>query len=63
MAPIAIIAIGEVLLLICGEIDLSVGFIYTFAPFVMLFAIDVLPLPGVAGDHPRAWSPGWWPAG
>src|SRR5271155_1648382 len=25
MAPIAIIAIGEVLLLICGEIDLSVG--------------------------------------
>jgi simple sugar transport system permease protein len=37
MAPIAIIAIGEVLLLICGEIDLSVGFIYTFAPFVMFF--------------------------
>jgi simple sugar transport system permease protein len=36
-APIAIIAIGEVMLLICGEIDLSVGFIFTFAPFVMFF--------------------------
>jgi simple sugar transport system permease protein len=37
-APIAIIAVGEVFLLICGEIDLSVGFIYTFAPFLMYFA-------------------------
>ena len=37
-APIAIIAIGEVFLLICGEIDLSVGFIYTLAPFIMFFA-------------------------
>jgi simple sugar transport system permease protein len=47
MAPIAIIAIGEVLLLICGEIDLSVGFIYTFAPFVMLFAITDYHLPSL----------------
>lgn len=31
----AIIAAGEVMLLICGEIDLSVGFIYTLAPIVM----------------------------
>jgi simple sugar transport system permease protein len=38
MFPIAVIAIGEVFLLICGEIDLSVGFIYMFAPFVMYFA-------------------------
>jgi simple sugar transport system permease protein len=37
-APIAIIAVGEVFLLICGEIDLSVGFIYTLAPFIMYFA-------------------------
>jgi simple sugar transport system permease protein len=36
-APIAIIGIGEVMLLICGEIDLSVGFIFTFSPFVMYF--------------------------
>ena len=47
MAPIAIIAIGEVLLLICGEIDLSVGFIYTLAPFVMLFAIDDYHVPSL----------------
>jgi simple sugar transport system permease protein len=37
MAPIAIIGIGEVLLLICGEIDLSVGFVFTMAPFMMFF--------------------------
>jgi simple sugar transport system permease protein len=47
MAPIAIIAIGEVLLLICGEIDLSVGFIYTFSPFVTLFAIDDYHIPSL----------------
>ena len=47
MAPIAIIAIGEVLLLICGEIDLSVGFIYTLAPFVTLFAIDDYHIPSL----------------
>jgi simple sugar transport system permease protein len=36
-APIIIIALGEVLLLICGEIDLSVGFVIGFAPFFMYF--------------------------
>jgi simple sugar transport system permease protein len=45
MAPIAITAIGEVLLLICGEIDLSVGFIYTFAPIVMYVAITDYHVP------------------
>jgi simple sugar transport system permease protein len=40
MAPIAIIAIGEVLLLICGEIDLSPGFVFLFAPFLMHYMID-----------------------
>jgi simple sugar transport system permease protein len=45
MAPIAIIAIGEVLLLICGEMDLSVGFIYVIAPFVMFFAINDYHVP------------------
>jgi simple sugar transport system permease protein len=49
MAPIAIIAIGEVLLLICGEIDLSVGFIYTFAPIVMYIAITDYHVPAVLG--------------
>lgn len=40
VAPIAILAVGEVFLLISGEIDLSVGFMYTFAPFVMYFAVE-----------------------
>jgi simple sugar transport system permease protein len=48
-APIAIIAIGEVLLLICGEIDLSVGFIYTFAPFVMFFCVQDWGMPAWLG--------------
>jgi simple sugar transport system permease protein len=45
MAPIAIIAIGEVLLLICGEIDLSVGFVYTIAPIFMYVAITDYHVP------------------
>ena len=44
-APIIIIAIGEVLLLICGEIDLSVGFIFTFSPFLMHYLIDFYGFP------------------
>jgi simple sugar transport system permease protein len=46
-APIMIIAYGEVLLLICGEIDLSVGFIYAFAPFVMHYFADYYSVPGI----------------
>lgn len=34
--PWAIIASGEVFLLICGEIDLSAGFTFTLAPFIMM---------------------------
>jgi simple sugar transport system permease protein len=45
--PIIIIAIGEVFLLICGEIDLSVGFTYTFAPFLMHYLIDFYGVPGI----------------
>jgi simple sugar transport system permease protein len=48
-SPIAIIAIGEVLLLICGEIDLSVGFVYTYAPFVMYFVITYDSFPAWLG--------------
>jgi simple sugar transport system permease protein len=40
MAPYVIIAIGEVLLMVCGEIDLSVGYVWTLSPFVMRFFID-----------------------
>lgn len=34
----AVIAAGEVLVLICGELDLSVGMVYALAPFVMYYA-------------------------
>ena len=44
-APIIIIAIGEVLLLICGEIDLSVGFIFACAPFVMFYLNEYYGIP------------------
>jgi simple sugar transport system permease protein len=41
----AIIAAGEVMLLICGEIDLSVGQVSALAPFIMYFVYQVgLPL-------------------
>jgi simple sugar transport system permease protein len=46
-APIAIIAVGEVFLLICGEIDLSVGFIYTCSPFVMFFLNQYFGVPAL----------------
>jgi simple sugar transport system permease protein len=43
---IIIIALGEVLLLICGEIDLSVGFVVGFAPFFMHYLADYYHVPG-----------------
>ncbi|HEX8006347.1 MAG TPA: ABC transporter permease [Trebonia sp.] len=45
--PIIIIAAGEVMLLICGEIDLSVGFVVTFAPFLMYFLDAYYHVPGI----------------
>jgi len=45
--PIIIIALGEVFLLICGEIDLSVGFVVGFAPFLMHYLIDFYGFPGL----------------
>src|SRR5712691_1539724 len=44
-APVAILAVGEVLLLVCGEIDLSVGFIFVLAPFLMHYLIDYYGVP------------------
>jgi simple sugar transport system permease protein len=41
----AIITAGEVMLMICGEIDLSVGFVFALAPFVMYFTWNDLGLP------------------
>jgi simple sugar transport system permease protein len=44
-AATTIIAAGEVMLLICGEMDLSAGMIFALAPFIMFFAYDAgLPL-------------------
>lgn len=45
VAPVAIVATGEVFLLICGEIDISVGSVFAFAPFVMyLLNQDGIPM-------------------
>jgi len=46
-AQIIIISLGEVMLLICGEIDLSVGFIYQLSPFVMYFLITDYHVPAL----------------
>ncbi len=46
IAAWVIIGCGEIMLLICGEIDLSVGNLYAMAPFLMNFAYQAgLPLP------------------
>jgi simple sugar transport system permease protein len=44
-APIAIIAAGEVMLLICGEIDLSVGMVFAFSTWIFYFATTDWNLP------------------
>jgi simple sugar transport system permease protein len=43
-APVAILAAGEVFLMINGEIDLSIGAVYLFAPFMFYELHDILPL-------------------
>src|SRR4051794_10010480 len=35
IAPIALISAGEVMLLICGEIDLAVGRVFALTPIIM----------------------------
>ncbi|WP_200886656.1 ABC transporter permease [Phaeacidiphilus oryzae] len=45
VAPWIIVACGETMLLVCGQIDLSAGFVFTLAPFlVTTFTGDGLPL-------------------
>ncbi|MEU8817376.1 ABC transporter permease [Actinoplanes sp. NPDC048796] len=46
-APTAIVAVGIVLLLVSGEIDLSVGIVAAFAPFLLHFAIDFYHVPAL----------------
>ena len=38
--PAAILAIGTTMLLVCGEIDVSLGTIYAFGPFIMFYAAE-----------------------
>ena len=46
VAPAAIIACGEIMLMIGGEIDLSAGMVFALAPFLMHFAHEAgVPLP------------------
>jgi simple sugar transport system permease protein len=45
--PIAIVAVGIVLLLVAGEIDLSVGMVFALAPFLMHYAIDFYSVPAI----------------
>jgi simple sugar transport system permease protein len=46
IAPAAIIACGEIMLMIMGEIDLSAGMVFSMAPFVMHFAAEAgVPAP------------------
>ena len=46
IAPAAIIACGEIMLMIMGEIDLSAGMVFAMAPFVMHFAAEAgMPAP------------------
>jgi simple sugar transport system permease protein len=40
VGPVAVIAAAEVMLLVCGEIDLSAGEIFTFTPFIVHFLVD-----------------------
>ncbi len=45
VAPWAVVGAGEAMLLICAEIDLSAGFVFTLAPFVlMLFYQNGAPM-------------------
>jgi simple sugar transport system permease protein len=45
--PTAIVAVGIVLLLVCGEIDISVGIVAALAPYLMYFAIEDFGLPPI----------------
>ncbi|MFF5288591.1 ABC transporter permease [Paractinoplanes globisporus] len=44
-APAAIVAVGIVMLLVSGEIDLSVGVVAALAPFLVHYAIDNYGIP------------------
>jgi simple sugar transport system permease protein len=45
--PTAIVAVGIVFLLVSGEIDVSVGMVAAFAPYLMHYAIDFYHVPAI----------------
>jgi simple sugar transport system permease protein len=45
--PTAIVAVGIVVLLVSGEIDVSVGMVFALAPFLMHYAIDFYHVPAI----------------
>ena len=49
IAPIAIIATGEVLLLVSGQLDLSVGSVFALSPFLMYYATEAYGMPVLLG--------------
>lgn len=46
-APTAIVAVGIVLLLVSGEIDVSVGMVFALSPYLMHYAIDFYHVPAI----------------
>lgn len=46
-APTAIVAVGIVLLLVSGEIDVSVGMVFALAPYLLHYAIDFYRVPAI----------------
>jgi simple sugar transport system permease protein len=48
-SPGAIVSVGIVLLLVSGEIDLSVGMVFALAPFLMHYAVDFYGVPVIPG--------------
>ena len=55
-ATTSIIAAGEVMVLVCGELDLSAGMVYALSPFIMFFAISA----GLPAGIAVFWR---WPSG
>ena len=56
----AIIAVGEVMVLVCGELDLSVGMVYALSPFVMYFAAAGIVLVTLLGAWGALWIVNRW---
>ena len=63
MAPYVIIGIGLVLLMVCGEIDLSVGFVCTFVAVPHALPDRLLRHPRPPRDHRRGAVSAVWSAG